>query len=121
MECFYHEGIAAVAICKNCCKGMCRACASDVGNGVACRDRCEKRALAVNNLVNRNLAAVTQSRSLVADLVWPTALFTMGLASTIAGALAGTASLFIGPPLVFIGAFMAWQNLRIRWSWRAAL
>ena len=121
MECFYHEGIAAVASCKNCCRGMCRACAVDVDNGVACRDRCEKRARAVNSLVNRNLAAVTHSRSLVADLAWPTALFTMGLASTIFGALAGTGSLFIGPPLLFIGAFMAWQNLRIRRSWRAAV
>jgi len=45
----------------------------------------------------------------------------MGLASTIFGALAGTGSLFIGPPLLFIGAFMAWQNLRIRRSWRAAV
>jgi hypothetical protein len=40
MECFAHEGQAAVAICKNCARGVCRSCAIQVTNGFACSGQC---------------------------------------------------------------------------------
>lgn len=44
MECFTHEGRVAVGSCRACLKGVCRACAVDLGRGLACRDRCEQAA-----------------------------------------------------------------------------
>lgn len=40
MECFTHEGQAAVALCKNCARGVCRSCAIQVTNGFACSSQC---------------------------------------------------------------------------------
>ena len=40
MECFAHEGKAAVALCKNCARGICRTCAIPVTNGLACSKEC---------------------------------------------------------------------------------
>ena len=54
MKCFNHETTDAVAICKNCNKAICHACAVDVGNGIACRNSCEDEVRAVNALIQRN-------------------------------------------------------------------
>ncbi|HEU6446911.1 MAG TPA: hypothetical protein VFV23_00550 [Verrucomicrobiae bacterium] len=54
MKCFYHPQIEAVAICKNCGKGLCFECASDVGNGVACKGKCESEVQALNEQLLRN-------------------------------------------------------------------
>jgi hypothetical protein len=61
MKCFYHPQIDAVAICKNCSKGICMDCVSDVGNGVACKGKCEAEVQAVNQMIQlgikrRNIA-----------------------------------------------------------------
>ena len=54
MKCFNHEGADAVAICKNCNKALCHACAVDVGNGVACAGACENEVKSLNELIRRN-------------------------------------------------------------------
>jgi len=54
MKCFNHDAADAVAICKNCNKALCRACAVDVGNGIACLNSCEQEVRSVNELVQRN-------------------------------------------------------------------
>jgi hypothetical protein len=41
MECFYHEGAAAVGSCRACLKGLCRRCAVELEGGLACPNRCE--------------------------------------------------------------------------------
>jgi hypothetical protein len=41
MKCFYHHDQDAVGECKSCGKGLCPACAVDLGKGLACRQRCE--------------------------------------------------------------------------------
>ena len=41
MECFYHEGAAAVGTCRACLKGLCRRCAVELEGGLACPGRCE--------------------------------------------------------------------------------
>jgi hypothetical protein len=41
MECFYHEGVAAVGSCRACLKGLCRRCAVPLEGGLACPERCE--------------------------------------------------------------------------------
>jgi hypothetical protein len=42
VECFYHEGRPAAGACRACFKGVCRACAVDLGGGLACASRCEQ-------------------------------------------------------------------------------
>jgi hypothetical protein len=61
MKCFNHEGVDAVAICKNCNKALCRACATDVGNGVACKGVCEQEVIALNELIRRNRTAAQRT------------------------------------------------------------
>jgi hypothetical protein len=57
MNCFNHEGVGAVAICKNCNKALCHACSVDVGNGIACAGACEHEVEALNDLIRRNRTA----------------------------------------------------------------
>lgn len=57
MRCFYHRDLDAVAACKSCGRGLCPDCASDVGNGLACRDRCEEQVRDVNRIIERNKTA----------------------------------------------------------------
>ena len=47
MRCFYHQDREAVGLCKSCAKGVCAECAVDLGNALACRNRCEERAQSV--------------------------------------------------------------------------
>jgi hypothetical protein len=61
MKCFNHEGVDAVAICKNCNKALCHACAADVGNGVACVGACEEEVRALNELIRRNRTAAQRT------------------------------------------------------------
>lgn len=61
MKCFNHETAEAVAICKNCNKALCHACAVDVGNGVACRGACEQEVIALNDLIRRNRTAASRT------------------------------------------------------------
>jgi hypothetical protein len=64
MKCFYHPQVDAVALCKNCSKGLCSACAVDVGNGVACKDRCEAEVKALNEAIQRGKSAHRKSGAL---------------------------------------------------------
>jgi hypothetical protein len=57
MKCFYHLQTDAVAICKNCSKGLCMECVADVGNGVACKGKCESEVQAVNQMIQRGIRA----------------------------------------------------------------
>jgi len=54
MECFYHEGVAAVGSCRSCLKGLCRRCAHELEGGLACSGRCEA-------MVRSVVAAIQQS------------------------------------------------------------
>jgi hypothetical protein len=57
MRCFYHHDVEAVATCKNCGRGLCPGCAVDVGNGLACPNRCEEEVRALNRVIARNKTA----------------------------------------------------------------
>ena len=47
MECFHHEGAAAVGSCRMCLKGLCRRCAVELEGGLACPGRCEPQVRAL--------------------------------------------------------------------------
>ena len=54
MKCYYHSDSDAVAICKNCSRGLCRECAADVGNGIACKGKCEGEVKAIVEIIEKN-------------------------------------------------------------------
>ena len=54
MKCYNHTDLDAVGICKACNKGICRECAVDLGNGLACRDSCEQEVREVNEIIVRS-------------------------------------------------------------------
>ena len=55
MKCYNHSDIDAVAICKNCQKGLCKDCAVEVGNGIACKDKCEQDVQSINEMIKRSM------------------------------------------------------------------
>ena len=61
MKCFNHDGVDAVAICKNCNKALCHTCAVDLWNGVACLNACEQEVIALNELIRRNRTAAQRT------------------------------------------------------------
>ncbi|SRR5258708_4708200 len=61
MKCFYHPDRDAVAICKNCNRGLCQEDAVVVGDGIACKDKCEDKVRQLNALLDRNIATVQRA------------------------------------------------------------
>lgn len=51
MECYYHEDRSACGICKSCQRGICRDCASEVSNGIACKASCETQAAELDAMI----------------------------------------------------------------------
>jgi hypothetical protein len=77
MECFEHEGRAAVGTCRACGKGVCRACAADLGRGIACTGRCEDTARALIAALDQSIrmqglsgGMLTATRTLWTALAW---------------------------------------------------
>ena len=65
MRCFQHPDRDAVGICKCCGKGLCPDCLTDLGKGLACRDRCEEQVRSVNDMIERNLRLAPATRQIV--------------------------------------------------------
>lgn len=65
MECFYHQGSQACGICKSCQRGICKQCASEVSNGIACKEKCEDQAIELDNLVSNSIKMQKSSELLV--------------------------------------------------------
>ena len=59
MRCYYHRDVDAIATCRNCCRGLCDACAAEVEKLSACRGRCEADVAAVHALLARSDSAFT--------------------------------------------------------------
>jgi hypothetical protein len=54
MKCYNHPDKDAVGICKNCNKGLCKECITEVDNGIACTSSCIEEVKLINSLINRN-------------------------------------------------------------------
>ena len=54
MKCFNHSEKEAIVICKNCNKGLCKECAVEVDNGIACKDKCEEEVSFLNQMLQKN-------------------------------------------------------------------
>jgi hypothetical protein len=73
MRCFIHPAHEAVGLCKHCLRGLCSACAAEVGDTLACKGRCEAKVAELNQLWSRaadtrRAAALTYRRSGIASL-----------------------------------------------------
>lgn len=63
MKCFNHDTSDAVAVCKNCGKALCHSCTAEVGNVIACVNKCEQEVTALNELIRRNRSASQKTSS----------------------------------------------------------
>jgi hypothetical protein len=43
MKCFRHPDVDAVALCKQCCKALCAACAVEGQGGISCSGTCAEK------------------------------------------------------------------------------
>lgn len=44
MNCFNHQDVTAIGTCKVCGKGLCSDCLTDLGHGIACKNKHEEEA-----------------------------------------------------------------------------
>jgi hypothetical protein len=63
MKCFYHTTTNAIAICKNCGRGLCVDCAAEVENGIACKNRCESDVKAMIKVFQQSKKAFENYRN----------------------------------------------------------
>lgn len=54
MKCFNHHELDAVGLCKHCQRALCEQCVTDLGHGLACKNRHEDDVEAINNLIENN-------------------------------------------------------------------
>ena len=55
MVCYNDPSEQACGTCKNCCKGLCKQCATDLGDGLACNATCVDNVVKVNTLIYKNV------------------------------------------------------------------
>jgi len=104
MNCYYHPNQSAVGICKHCQRGLCIACAADVDDNLACKDRHEEQVRDMNMMMERNLLQAKRvgsnySRNAVFYFLTGTLFAGFGLYQY---RFAGLQALF----LIFIGLFL---------------
>jgi hypothetical protein len=63
MKCFNHPEKDAVAICKNCNKGLCPECTAEVNNGIACKGKCEEEVLFLDKMIQKNKTILNKTAS----------------------------------------------------------
>ena len=61
MNCYNHHSVPAVAICKNCSKGLCPDCLTEIKNGIACTSTCIDNVKLLNSLIDRNKNATKRT------------------------------------------------------------
>jgi hypothetical protein len=54
MLCYTHPNQQAIAICKNCNKGVCPLCVIEIEDGIACSEHCAEKVNMINGMINRN-------------------------------------------------------------------
>lgn len=57
MNCFYHQTVGAIALCKSCSRALCSGCIAEVGLSCSCRNRCEADVATLNDLAARGRTA----------------------------------------------------------------
>ena len=77
MKCYRHRDKDAIAICKNCGKGLCDECAVEVGKGIACKSDCVSEVESINRSTLMNIKNFENNRKIYSQLsLW---LFIIGI------------------------------------------
>lgn len=121
MRCFDHRDSEAVGLCKSCGKGVCSACALDLGKGLACKGRCEEDVRALIGLIDRNIKlSPTTSRLIEASGSARTAgalfLLVCGAVFLVFGLLSHRRFDFaaiLGACFIAYGAFAVWWSRKV--------
>lgn len=84
MKCYNHPETDAIGICKNCNKGLCKNCLTEIENGLACTATCVEEVKQVNSLINRNkqsfsIASKASSRNAIIYGIMGLAFLSFGL------------------------------------------
>ena len=77
MNCNQHQAVAAVAICRNCFRGVCNACAMPYQDGVACSQHCFEKAQATTRVLEN--AVLGQRGARYSRVVLPLFLLLIGV------------------------------------------
>lgn len=80
MNCFKHQETTAIGFCKACSKGLCLACANDLGHGLACKDKHEQRVKDLEMVISKSITAYSDARKNI--YIVPAFYFFMGLVFT---------------------------------------
>jgi hypothetical protein len=118
VKCFHHPDVDAVGLCKACGKGLCRSCAVDMGQGLACANSCEVavRDLIVQLAVSRKALATTPGAYKTQSTI---GFVTGGIFVATAALSALTPAWFVAPLLALFGVPMLYQGVRARRTYRA--
>lgn len=116
MECFYHPAVVAVGACKNCHRGICRECVSEIPEGIACRERCERQATAIGKLWKQSDGAF----AVYAAFLLSIGLIFIGVESrnalTYGADMVDLPTVAMGGVFVAVGLALAWKAYRSRSS-----
>jgi len=78
MRCFIRRDVQAIGTCRACNKGICEACAVDLGHSICCQGSCEEKAKVINAQIAQSRTVFqTQRRS---RFVAPAFFISMGVA-----------------------------------------
>ena len=61
MKCFNHQTIDALGIWKNCNKGICKDCLTEIDDGIARIGTCTEKATKINQLIEGNINSKNKS------------------------------------------------------------
>ena len=119
MRCYYHHDRDAVGLCKSCGKGLCEDCQTDLGQGLACKNRCEESVRGLIALVQHNVRAVPSAMGSLQWNRWVWVgiglfIITPGSIFTVLGVLDNRVRIliFLGPMLCVFGMLalvVAWR------------
>mgnify|MGYP001335253959 FL=1 len=118
MECFYHSSQSAVGVCKSCQRGICRACAGEVGNGIACKDRCEEEAEKLNRLVQQSHSLGARSIKLTNSV----SILSVELLNVVLGIIFGGLGIYQGSRFMQLlgGVFLLFGAAGLLRIWKAS-
>lgn len=83
MKCFYHQDRDAVGQCKSCAKGLCPDCVTDLGFGLACKDKHEDEVTNLNLIIGKTVKTYKAAPRNI--LFGPIFFFFMGVVFTTFG------------------------------------
>ena len=93
MKCYNHNEIDAVGICKNCNKGLCTSCNTELTNGIACTSTCIEEVNQINLLIQKSKVSHKTAIGVYMRSAYVT--FTFGIIFLFYGIFTETASSFL--------------------------